>query len=73
MEKPAPPAGFTDSELLAFEQAHPTASGEKNDLIRARGITPVRYYQRLNQLIDDPAARAEYPAMLARLSRMRRI
>jgi hypothetical protein len=37
----------------------------------AFGIHPARFYQRINQLIEDPAARAAMPAELARLERIR--
>ena len=62
---------FSDRDLLAFESAHPRPSDRKDDMIRAKGISPVRYYQRLNQLIDVAWAREEFPAMLARLDRLR--
>lgn len=37
-----------------------------------RGITPTRYYQRLNQLIDHPEANRREPALMARLREQRK-
>jgi len=34
-------------------------------------MSPVRYYQRLNLLIDVPAAMAAHPVLLGRLRRIR--
>lgn len=46
--------------------------GAKEEAIRARlGLSPARYYQLLNRIIDDTAA-LEYDTMLVkRLQRMR--
>lgn len=61
-----------DRSILEFEDRAPRAGGRKDELIRSElGLTPMRYYQRLNILIDVPAAVAEYPMMLGRLRRVR--
>lgn len=61
-----------DARLLDFEEAAPRSLGAKEEAIRDRlGISPVRYYQRLNLLIDAPAAMAAHPVLTARLRRLR--
>lgn len=61
-----------DAQLLAFEERAPRAVGAKEEAIRARfDISPIRYYQRLNILIDLPAAMEEFPQLTARLRRLR--
>ena len=62
----------SDARLLAFEERAPRSAGAKEELIRSElGMSPVRYYQRLNLLIDAPAARAAHPVLLGRLRRIR--
>ncbi|MBZ8176518.1 DUF3263 domain-containing protein [Corynebacterium poyangense] len=59
-------------QMLEFEQNAPRRRGAKEELIRRElGMNPVRYHQRLNQLLDDPAAHAAYPSLVARLRRIR--
>ncbi|AGS35759.1 hypothetical protein B841_11435 [Corynebacterium maris DSM 45190] len=61
-----------DARILAFEERAPRSIGAKEESIRAElGISPVRYYQRLNLLIDLPAAMQEHPTLTARLRRIR--
>lgn len=61
-----------DARLLNFEEHAPRSLGAKEEAIRAElGISPVRYYQRLNLLIDAPAAMAAHPTLTARLRRIR--
>ncbi|MGD7001509.1 DUF3263 domain-containing protein [Corynebacterium halotolerans] len=61
-----------DARLLDFEEHAPRSLGAKEEAIRKQlGISPVRYYQRLNLLIDAPAAMAEHPVLTARLRRIR--
>ena len=61
-----------DARLLEFEKRAPRSVGAKEEAIKAEfGISPVRYYQRLNVLIDVPAAMREHPHLTARLRRMR--
>lgn len=59
-------------QLLRFEKHAPRALGAKEDLIRAElGISPIRYYQKLNKAIDDPMAMEQFPHLTARLRRLR--
>lgn len=61
-----------DARLLEFEEHAPRSLGAKEEAIREQlGISPVRYYQRLNLLIDAPAALAEHPTLISRLRRLR--
>jgi hypothetical protein len=65
---------LTDSDraILDLEHAWWPTAGAKEDAIRRMGMTPVRYYQRLNQLIDGEEA-LEYDAVtVRRLLRLRR-
>lgn len=61
-----------DRAILDFESTWATHVGAKEEAIRARlGLSPARYYQLLNRIIDDTAA-LEYDTMLVkRLQRMR--
>lgn len=62
----------SDARILEFEEQAPRSLGAKEEAIRARlAMSPVRYYQRLNLLIDVPEAMAAYPALTARLRRIR--
>ena len=61
-----------DLAVLDFAGRAPRSLGAREDAIRAElGISPFRYYQRLNTLIDDPAALAERPQLVRRLQRIR--
>lgn len=61
-----------DARLLDFEATSPRSLGAKEEAIRRElGISPIRYYQRLNLLIDAPAAMAAHPGLVARLRRIR--
>jgi hypothetical protein len=67
-----PELSDADARLLAFEERAPRSAGTKEELIRRElGMSPVRYYQRLNLLIDVPAAMAAHPVLTARLRRIR--
>ncbi len=56
--------------LLEFEAHAPHAIGAKEEAIRATfGISPVRYYQRLNVIIDTPEAMKVNPTLVSRLRR----
>lgn len=58
--------------LLDFEALWPRDIGAKHEQIRARfGITPVRYYQMLNVVLDDPVALEAQPMEVGRLRRVR--
>lgn len=61
-----------DAAILEFEASAPRQVGPKEDAIRARfDMSPVRYHQRLNLLLDDPAALAAHPVLVNRLRRVR--
>ncbi|AKK04018.1 DUF3263 domain-containing protein [Corynebacterium epidermidicanis] len=61
-----------DRDLLRFEQSAPRNIGLKEERIRRElGMSPLRYYHRLNLLIDAPAAASEFPQLTARLRRLR--
>lgn len=65
---------LTDAEraILEFERLRWNHVGLKEDAIRERfGISPTRFYQRLNAVIDKPAAVAEHPVLVRRLRRLR--
>lgn len=66
--------GLSDLELriLEFEHRWYRHRGEKHvALSREFGISPIRYFQILNQLIDKPAAVVVEPTLVNRLRRMR--
>ncbi len=61
-----------DREILDFERGWWTVQGPKANLIRRRfGISPARYQQLLNRLIDRPEALAYDPMLVRRLRRLR--
>ncbi|WP_030230626.1 DUF3263 domain-containing protein [Streptomyces sp. NRRL S-350] len=66
-----------DAALLDFEHGHwprlaPAAPGPKEAAIREElGISPTRYYQLLNGLLDSEAALARHPVMINRLRAVR--
>jgi hypothetical protein len=58
--------------LLDFEKIWWSMSGSKESEIRERfDISPTRYYQLLNALIDSPDALAHDPLLVKRLRRTR--
>ncbi|MGE5134579.1 MAG: DUF3263 domain-containing protein [Gemmatimonadota bacterium] len=58
--------------ILAFERHWWRQPGAKEQaILDSLGITPTRYYQLLNELIDDPDALASDPALVTRLRRQR--
>jgi Protein of unknown function (DUF3263) len=58
--------------ILAFERSLWRSPGAKErEISDAIGITPTRYYQILNELIDSPDAAQFDPALVARLRRRR--
>ncbi|MEV7493217.1 DUF3263 domain-containing protein [Streptomyces anulatus] len=73
--EPAPRAGelsVRDRALLALERRSHAGPGVKERAIREElGISPVRYYQLLNALIDDERALREDPVTVNRLRRVR--
>nr|WP_313956552.1 DUF3263 domain-containing protein [Streptomyces sp. SAJ15] len=61
-----------DRALLAVERRGWPGPGAKERAIRERlGISPTRYYQLLNALLDDPRALAHDPVTVNRLRRVR--
>jgi len=61
-----------EHEMLAFERQWWRRAGAKETAIRDRfGMTPTRYYQVLNALIDRPDALAADPLLVQRLRRLR--
>jgi hypothetical protein len=62
-----------EHEMLAFERQWWRRAGAKETAIRDRfGVTPTRYYQVLNALVDRPDALAADPLLVRRLRRLRR-
>lgn len=68
------PLSETETALLEFEtEHHAEGPGPKDAAIRAEfGISPRTYYQRLNRLIEKPAALAEFPQLIYALRERRR-
>jgi hypothetical protein len=61
-----------DIEILDFERNWWKYAGPKEQGIRERfGMSATRYYQILNNLIDQPAALIHDPLLVKRLRRMR--
>lgn len=74
-DEPAPPTpGLSDRDraVLAVERQSWTGPGAKERAIRERlGISPTRYYQLLNALLDDRRALEADPVTVNRLRRVR--
>ncbi|MDP9023313.1 MAG: DUF3263 domain-containing protein [Actinomycetota bacterium] len=61
-----------DRAILDFEREWWKVAGAKEQGIRQRfDVSPTRYYQLLNRLIDDDAALAYDPMLVKRLRRLR--
>ena len=61
-----------DQQVLEFERQWWKYLGAKEQAIRDLfDLSPTRYYQVLNQLIDSPAALAADPMLVKRLRRLR--
>lgn len=66
------PLTSTEREILRFERHWWRYAGAKEQAIRdAFAMTPTRYYQVVNSLLDRPEALAEDPMLVKRLRRMR--
>ncbi|AIJ34242.1 DUF3263 domain-containing protein [Corynebacterium imitans] len=68
------PSTLSDSDrtLLDFEARAPRSLGAKEESIRQElGLTPTRYYQRLNLLLESPDALAYAPQLVRRLRALR--
>lgn len=71
---PASTTGLTDTELaiLNLERSWWKYPGAKDTAVMERfGVTPTRYYQVLNALIDRPEALKHDPMLIRRLRRLR--
>lgn len=61
-----------DRMLLDFADRWWQRAGNQHDAIQDElGLTPTRYWQRLNNLLNDPEAEAYRPALVRRLRRVR--
>lgn len=61
-----------DRAILDFERSWWTAPGPKDTAIRERfELSGTRYYQLLNDLLDDPEAYEHDPLLIRRLRRVR--
>lgn len=70
----AAPEGLGEREraVLTFERQWWTHPGVKEDSIKSLfDLTPTRYYQLLNALLDDPRALEFDPMLVKRLRRLR--
>ncbi|MET7652702.1 MULTISPECIES: DUF3263 domain-containing protein [unclassified Streptomyces] len=64
--------GAAERDLLALERRGFPGPGAKERAIREElDLSPVRYYQLLNALLDDPRALAHDPVTVNRLRRVR--
>ena len=72
VQVPAVGLSRRDHEMLTFERQWWRRPGAKETSIRARfGVTPTRYYQVLNAMVDRPDALAADPLLVRRLRRLR--
>jgi hypothetical protein len=69
---PASALADRETAILALERRGFSGPGAKERAIREElGLAPVRYYQLLNALLDDPRALAHDPVTVNRLRRVR--
>lgn len=69
------PDGLTrrEKDILQFERQWWQYAGAKEQAVKDMfGLSPTRYYQVLNAVIDNPAALAHDPLLVRRLRRMRK-
>ena len=67
-----PGLGERDLEILDFERQWWKYAGAKETAIREQfDLSAIRYYQRLNWIIDQPQALAHDPLLVRRLKRSR--
>ncbi|MFJ4619965.1 DUF3263 domain-containing protein [Streptomyces sp. NPDC088812] len=72
MQRPEAELGARERDILALERRGISAPGAKERAIREElDLSPVRYYQLLNALLDDPRALAHDPVTVNRLRRVR--
>jgi hypothetical protein len=61
-----------DRAILDFDRSWWTQPGPKETAIRERfELSPTRYYEILNELLEDPAAMDHDPLLIRRLRRLR--
>ncbi|MFD1660448.1 DUF3263 domain-containing protein [Streptomyces caeni] len=61
-----------EKAILALEGRSFPGAGAKERAVREQlGLAPIRYYQLLNALLDDPRALAHDPVTVNRLRRVR--
>jgi hypothetical protein len=61
-----------DIEMLDFERSWWKHAGVKEQAIKERfDMSATRYYQLLNELLENPAAMAHDPILVKRLKRLR--
>ncbi|MDQ3985091.1 MAG: DUF3263 domain-containing protein [Actinomycetota bacterium] len=61
-----------DVDILDFERSWWKHAGAKDQAIRERfGVSATRYYQLLNELLENPAAMTHDPILVKRLKRLR--
>jgi hypothetical protein len=61
-----------EMRILAFERSMWQSAGAKDrEILHALGMSPTRYYQVLNELIDRPEAARFDPVIVASLRRRR--
>lgn len=64
---------MSPAEVLAFERGRWLRAGNKEQAIReAFGMSPIRYYQRLLEVVMDPASLTVDPTTVRRLQRVMR-
>ncbi|GKQ36495.1 hypothetical protein ALMP_30360 [Streptomyces sp. A012304] len=72
MQRPEEELGARERDILALERRGFPGPGAKERAIREElDLSPVRYYQLLNALLDDPRALAHDPVTVNRLRRIR--
>lgn len=59
--------------ILELEERKFRYQGSKEKAIREMGLRPIQYYQRVNNLVDDPRAEKAKPALVKRLKEQRGI
>lgn len=58
-------------KILELEEKKFRYQGSKEKAIRTLGLHPIRYYQCVNNLVDDPRAEKVKPALVKRLKQQR--
>jgi hypothetical protein len=62
----------TELSILAMEKRYYQYASSKEEAIRNElSLSPIRYYQKLAAIIDDPEATAAEPVLTGRLRRIR--